>query len=84
MTKFKRELDCDNVHNPNRYNKDSKNGIYAGDVVFYPYLKLYDNTTKQAEIIYNVSYNKSGYPVFLIFKDGQWIRKSAKYFSPIR
>ena len=84
MDKVEREVDRNGIHKPNGYNTDSKNGIYAGDIVLYPCLKLYDNTTKRAEIIYNVSYNKSGYPMFLIYNDGQWIRKSAKYFSPIR
>lgn len=46
-----------------------------------PRFRAYDTTTGQYEIIYDVSYNKSGYPMFLIYKDGQWIRKSAKYFK---
>ena len=52
--------------------------------VYYLRFAAYDTTTKRTEVIYDVSYNKSGYPMFLIYKDGQWIRKSAKYFSPIR
>ena len=34
--------------------------------------------------VYDVSYNKSGFPLFLICKDGQWIRMSAKHFIPIK
>lgn len=34
-------------------------------------------------IIYDISYDSKGYPLFLIYIDGQWIRKSAKYFKPI-
>ena len=49
--------------------------------VYYLRFAAYDTTTKRTEVIYDVSYNKSGYPMFLIYNDGQWIRKSAKYFK---
>lgn len=42
---------------------------------------VYDEPTKVT--IYDISYNSTGYPIFLIYIDGQWIRKSAKYFRPI-
>ena len=32
--------------------------------------------------VYDVVYNKAGYPHFLIYKDGEWVRISAKYFKP--
>ena len=32
--------------------------------------------------VYDISYDKAGYPHFLIYKDGQWLRMSAKYFRP--
>ena len=32
--------------------------------------------------IYDISYDSNGYPLFLIYINGQWIRKSAKYFKP--
>ena len=32
--------------------------------------------------VYDVTYDKAGYPHFLIYKDGQWVRMSAKYFRP--
>ena len=32
--------------------------------------------------VYDIIYNKSGYPHFLIYKDGQWLQESAKYFTP--
>lgn len=32
--------------------------------------------------VYDIAYNKVGYPVFLIYKDNQWLRVSAKHFSP--
>ena len=30
--------------------------------------------------IYNITYDKTGYPQFLIYKDGEWLRLSAKHF----
>ena len=32
--------------------------------------------------VYDIAYDKAGYPHFLIYKDGQWIRMSAKHFRP--
>lgn len=32
--------------------------------------------------VYDIAYNRTGYPLFLIYKDGQWLRVSAKYFKP--
>ena len=32
--------------------------------------------------VYDITYDKAGYPHFLIYKDGQWLRMSAKYFRP--
>lgn len=32
--------------------------------------------------VYDISYDSNGYPHFLIYRDGEWIRKSAKYFRP--
>lgn len=32
--------------------------------------------------VYDITYNKNGYPHFLIFDDGVWARKSAKHFIP--
>ena len=32
--------------------------------------------------VYDIVYDKTGYPQFLIYKDGQWLRKSAKHFRP--
>lgn len=33
--------------------------------------------------VYDIAYDKAGYPHFLIYKDGQWLRMSAKYFRPL-
>ena len=32
--------------------------------------------------VYDITYDKAGYPHFLIYHDGQWIRMSAKHFKP--
>lgn len=32
--------------------------------------------------VFDIAYDKKGYPHFLIYKDNQWIRMSAKYFRP--
>lgn len=32
--------------------------------------------------VYDVVYNKAGYPHFLIYKNGEWVRLSAKHFTP--
>lgn len=32
--------------------------------------------------IYDIFY-KNGYPRFLLYIDGQWVRKSAKHFVPV-
>lgn len=34
--------------------------------------------------VYDIAYNRTGYPLFLIYKDSQWLRVSAKYFRPHR
>ena len=32
--------------------------------------------------VYDITYDKVDYPHFLVYKDGQWIRMSAKHFRP--
>lgn len=32
--------------------------------------------------VYDVVYNKAGYPHFLIYRNGEWVRMSAKHFRP--
>ena len=32
--------------------------------------------------VFDITYDSDGYPLFLIYKDGQWIRMSAKHFTP--
>lgn len=33
-------------------------------------------------MVYDITYDKAGYPHFLIYKDDQWVRMSAKHFRP--
>lgn len=39
------------------------------------------NNDKQCTV-YDITYDKKGYPHFLIYKDNQWVRMSAKHFRP--
>lgn len=39
-----------------------------------------DNKTYE---VYDIVYDKVGYPQFLIYKDGEWVRLSAKHFRPL-
>ena len=39
------------------------------------------NNGKEYEV-YDIIYDKTGYPHFLIYEDGEWLRLSAKYFMP--
>lgn len=32
--------------------------------------------------IYDIAYDSNGFPSFLMYYRGQWVRKSAKYFEP--
>lgn len=32
--------------------------------------------------VYDISYDKTGYPLFLVYMNGQWKRMSAKHFTP--
>lgn len=32
--------------------------------------------------VYDIRCDKNGYPQFLIYRNGQWVYRSAKYFVP--
>ena len=34
--------------------------------------------------VYDVQYDASGYPHFIIYKDNQWLRVNAKHFYPAK
>lgn len=42
----------------------------------------HDGTNKKVTV-YDVTYDRFGFPTFLIYDEKQWVRRSAKYFSPI-
>ena len=44
--------------------------------------KVIHKTTKAEYIVYDIKYDASGYPHFLIYADEQWVRVSAKHFTP--
>lgn len=33
--------------------------------------------------IYDITYDSAGFPHFLFYREGEWLRKSAKYFLPL-
>ncbi len=43
---------------------------------------LIEKKTSTEVQVFAVSTDKCGYPKFLIYKDGQWIWRSAKHFRP--
>lgn len=45
-------------------------------------MRVYEKETGRCYDLFDVTYDKVGYPQFLIYKDGQWLRRSAKYFTP--
>lgn len=45
-------------------------------------MTLFYKPTSEYVEVYDISYDSSGYPLFLIYQDGQWIRRSAKEFKP--
>lgn len=46
-------------------------------------MKIIEKETGMFYDIFDITYDKNGYPQFLIYTDGQWIRRSAKYFTPV-
>ena len=45
-------------------------------------MKVTEKATGFDYEVFDITYDNVGYPRFLIYKDGQWIRRSAKYFKP--
>lgn len=43
---------------------------------------VYDKATNERVDVFDITYDKSGFPHFLIFKNNQWLRVSAKHFRP--
>ncbi len=34
--------------------------------------------------VYDIHYDKTGYPQFLIYENNQWVRVSAKHYKPFK
>lgn len=45
-------------------------------------LNVINKSSDRLYKVYDITYNKAGYPHFLVYKDGQWVRMSAKHFEP--
>lgn len=45
-------------------------------------LNVINKNNGRVHKVYDITYDKAGYPHFLIYKDGKWLRISAKYFKP--
>ena len=46
-------------------------------------MKVVEKKTGNVYEVYDITYDNCGYPRFLLYKDGQWIRQSAKYYVPL-
>lgn len=46
-------------------------------------MTVVDKKDNKSYQVYDIAYDRAGYPHFLIYKDGQWLRLSAKYFRPL-
>ena len=49
----------------------------------YMNMNLINKSNGKDYQVYDITYDKAGYPHFLVYKDGQWLRMSAKYFRPV-
>lgn len=45
-------------------------------------LPMWEKDRQEWQKIYDITYDKNGYPLFLIYEDGAWKRKSAKHYAP--
>lgn len=45
-------------------------------------MKMVLRGTDKIVDVYDVAYDSSGFPHFLIYENGQWVRRSAKHFRP--
>ena len=46
--------------------------------------KVIHKDSSKKYIVYDVQYDASGYPHFVIYKDNQWLRVNAKHFKPMK
>ena len=46
-------------------------------------MKVVNIHTNNRYNVYDITYDDTGYPHFLIYRDRQWVRVSAKHFRPV-
>lgn len=46
--------------------------------------KVIHKESKNQHVVYDIQYDASGYPHFIIYKDNQWLRVNAKHFKPVK
>ena len=46
-------------------------------------MTVVERTTNKQYDVYDITYDYTGYPHFLIYDDGQWLKRSAKHFRPL-
>lgn len=46
--------------------------------------KVTHKDSNEKYTVYDIQYDASGYPHFVIYKDNQWLRVNAKYFKPVK
>lgn len=45
-------------------------------------MKVYRKSDDKLIDVYDIQYDSNGYPLFLYYENGCWLRSSAKYFTP--
>lgn len=43
---------------------------------------VYHKLTGEPTLVYDVAYDRNGYAHFLVYRNKEWVRLSAKHFSP--
>ena len=43
---------------------------------------LWSKELNRMETVYDIKYDKNGFPMFLVYRGNQWLLRSAKHFSP--
>jgi hypothetical protein len=45
-------------------------------------MQMLDKRDNKIYEVYDITYDSNGYPQFLVYKNGEWYRLSAKHFKP--
>lgn len=46
-------------------------------------IKVVEKETFKVVDVYDITYDTCGFPLFLIYENSQWVRRSAKHYEPI-